>query len=123
MSALKNQLKHKAVLIFSGAMVLVSLFLLTGSVAVVSGAGRYQLDSWSHSNNNGTGQYGAFVIDTITGETQIVYLAQINNKTQRVIKNSLKKQFNYYDSKMAEYGHSIKESSKLDQKSQTGQPR
>lgn len=51
-----------------GLLVAVSLAILTGAYG--NSSGRYQVSAWS---GGGIG-YGAFVVDTTTGETKIVYL-------------------------------------------------
>jgi len=61
--------------------------------SAVSGVGRYQIDSWSMSSG---GQYGAFVIDSVTGETSLVFHAEIKNGETRIIKDGLGKPFHSY---------------------------
>ena len=69
-----------------GALLVISLAVLMG----VSGNsfGRYQISAWSGSSVG----YGAFVMDTTTGETKIVFM-NIGDKKQ----NHLGKPFSAID--------------------------
>ena len=58
---------------------IVSLLLIFILGAANQSVGRYQLDAWGGS---GIG-FGAFVIDTATGETKIVYLNTGMDTAQR----------------------------------------
>jgi hypothetical protein len=51
-----------------GVLLAVSLALLTGAYA--NSFGRYQVSAWG----GGSIGYGAFVVDTSTGETKMVYM-------------------------------------------------
>ncbi|HIG41502.1 MAG: hypothetical protein ABGY96_23820 [bacterium] len=115
--------KKKTRLLLQSTVAIVGLFFLTGNVSIVSGTGRYQLESWGFSSGAGTGMYGAFVIDTATGTTQIVYQAEITPKSRLVMKNLLGKHFNAYSEKTIEDGRSIKEANKLYKKATTERPR
>ncbi len=56
--------------------------------------GRYQLSSWATSFGKDSGVLGAFVIDTVSGETKTVYSRIYGNPPRtKVIKNDLKKPF------------------------------
>ncbi len=56
--------------------------------------GRYQISSWATSFGKESGALGAFVIDTVSGETKTVYSRIYGNPpSTRVIKNDLKKPF------------------------------
>ncbi len=78
------------------------LLLLTGAMND-SGApgsanlnfGRYRLSSWATSFGDKGGAMGAFVIDTVSGETRTVYSRTFGTAPMGgdVIKNDLKKPF------------------------------
>lgn len=70
---------------FLGALLVLSLVLLIG--AYENSCGRYQLSAWSAG---GIG-FGAFVVDTTTGEAKMVYLNSGEDK-----QNHLGKPFNAY---------------------------
>ena len=56
--------------------------------------GRYQLSSWATSVGKDSGALGAFVIDTVSGETKTVYSRIYGNPPEsKVVKNDLKKPF------------------------------
>ncbi len=85
-----------------GMLVVIGLMILTGAhssfeetPALVLPNGRYQISAWG-ANFGRTigGGFGAFIVDTVSGETKIVYtsLYGINGK-ENVIKNNLKKSF------------------------------
>jgi len=74
------------------------LLALTGADFVdqqpTLGFGRYQLSSWATSFGKDSGALGAFVIDTVSGETKTVYSRIYGNPPDtRIIKNDLKKPF------------------------------
>lgn len=56
--------------------------------------GRYQLSSWATSFGEKGGAVGAFVIDTVSGETRTVYSRTYGPPMESsVIKNDLKKPY------------------------------
>lgn len=57
--------------------------------------GRYQLSSWATPFGDQGGAMGAFVIDTVSGETKTVYSRTFGPAAMEgeVIKNDLKKSF------------------------------
>lgn len=56
--------------------------------------GRFQISSWATSFGNNSGGVGAFVIDTITGETKTVYSRIYGAPEEgKILKNDLKKPF------------------------------
>jgi len=56
--------------------------------------GRFQISSWATSFGNNSGGVGAFVVDTITGETKTVYSRIYGAPVEgKLIKNDLKKPF------------------------------
>ncbi len=78
--------------------------LLTGAYQVVEiegsnppltlDNGRYQLSSWATSIGDNNGVIGAFVIDTVSGETKTVYSREYGPKMEsNTVKNDLKKPF------------------------------
>jgi hypothetical protein len=66
---MKNKLNHERLkFFFLGVLLAVCLAVLMGAYS--NSLGRYQVSAWSGS---GIG-YGAFVMDTTTGKTKIVYM-------------------------------------------------
>jgi hypothetical protein len=66
---MKNKLKReKLKFFFLGVLLAVSLAVLMGAYG--NSPGRYQVSAWSGS---GIG-YGAFVVDTTTGNTKMIYM-------------------------------------------------
>lgn len=59
--------------------------------------GRYQLSSWATPFGDQGGAMGAFVIDTVSGETKTVYSRTFGTTAMEgeVIKNDLKKPFSF----------------------------
>lgn len=56
--------------------------------------GRFQISSWATSFGSNSGGVGAFVIDTVTGETKTVYSRIYGAPEEgKLIKNDLKKPF------------------------------
>ena len=74
-----------------------AILFLTGSVEYSHSTlnfGRYQLSSWATQVNNNSGVIGAFVMDTVSGETKTVYIRTYGQPGKSsVIKNDLKKAF------------------------------
>jgi len=57
--------------------------------------GRYAISSWATQVDVKSGVVGAFVLDTVSGETRTVYLRTYGDVPKsEVIKNDLKKPFN-----------------------------
>ena len=78
--------------------------LLTGAYQVVEiegsntpltlDNGRYQLSSWATSIGDKGAIIGAFVIDTVSGETKTVYSREYGPQVKsKTVKNDLKKPF------------------------------
>lgn len=66
---MKNRLKRDRLkFFFLGALLAVCLAVLMGAYA--NSFGRYQVSAWG----GGSIGYGAFVVDTSTGETKMVYM-------------------------------------------------
>jgi len=86
-----------------GVGVTLMFLLLTGAYQVVEiegtpalalDNGRYQLSSWATSVGDKGGVIGAFVIDTVTGETRTVYSREYGPGLEsKIVKNELKKPF------------------------------
>jgi hypothetical protein len=56
--------------------------------------GRFQISSWATSFGNNSGGVGAFVVDTVTGETKTVYSRIYGAPEEgKIVKNDLKKPF------------------------------
>ena len=83
----RNRTYEKLKFFLLGVLMAVSLLLLMGAYGNTSG--RYQVSAWS---GNGIG-YGAFVVDTATGETKIAYLNAGIDK-----ENNLEKSFEEFKS-------------------------
>lgn len=72
---MKNRLKRERLKYFIlGVLLMIGLVVLTG--ATQSYPGRYQVSAWSA---NGIG-FGAFITDSSTGETKMVYLNSSKEK-------------------------------------------
>lgn len=57
--------------------------------------GRYQLSAWGTQLGENGGAVGAFVMDTVSGETRTAYIRTYGDTPQsRVVKNDLKQPFN-----------------------------
>jgi hypothetical protein len=56
--------------------------------------GRYAISSWATQIDSKSGVVGAFVLDTVSGETRTVYIRTYGNVPEtKVEKNDLKKPF------------------------------
>lgn len=82
---------------FLGLLAALGLLLLTGAVETsqtVIQHNRYQLSSWSSQISASAGVFGAFVMDTNTGETKIVYAKVYGEPSPgKVVKDDLGKAF------------------------------
>lgn len=68
---MKNERKFERLKFFLlGVLLAISLTVLTGAYANSNSFGRYQVSAWSGSSVG----FGAFIVDTTTGETKMVYL-------------------------------------------------
>lgn len=57
--------------------------------------GRYQISSWATQLDSNSGVVGAFVMDTVSGETRTVYMRAYGKVPEsEVKKNDLKRPFN-----------------------------
>lgn len=80
-----------------GIAVVTGILFLTGADSLSPPApnyGRFQISSWATSFGNNSGGVGAFIIDTITGETKTVYSRIYGAPEEgKILKNDLKKPF------------------------------
>ncbi len=80
-----------------GILTLTGILLLTGAAdktAPTLNYGRYQLSAWATQLDRNSGIIGAFVMDTVSGETKTVYLREYGDIPEsRIAKNDLKKSF------------------------------
>lgn len=91
----------KAKYFFLGVAAALFFLVLTGAVdyqgsssSAVLGFGRYQLSSWATSFGEKGGAVGAFVIDSVSGETRTVYSRTFGPAMEsNVVKNDLKKPY------------------------------
>jgi hypothetical protein len=69
-STKENIRLEKAKCFLLGVLVVIGILILSGAYTDTNAPGRYQLAAWGA----GSIGFGAFVIDTVSGETKIVYL-------------------------------------------------
>ncbi len=99
----RNTVWRERLLFFSlGALSLGGIFLLLGAAADYQAStlnyGRYQISSWATQLDKNSGAVGAFVMDTVSGETRTVYMRTYGKPpASRAIKNDLKKPFHAID--------------------------
>jgi hypothetical protein len=91
--------RHRVLYFLFGATCLAGIFLLLGAASDHNNGplsfGRYQLSSWATRIGEDSGVVGAFVIDTVTGETRTVYVRNYGNvPSNHIVVNDLKKHFN-----------------------------
>ena len=89
----KQQLKY----FLLGVGSILTIVLLGASTDYSSSSlnfGRYQLSSWATQLNDEGGVVGAFVMDTVSGETKTVYIRTYGDPGKsKLVKNNLKKTF------------------------------
>jgi hypothetical protein len=96
----KNSVWRERLLFFSlGAFCLLVVSLLMGAASDYQNAtlnfGRYQMSAWATRLNQESGAIGAFVMDTVSGETRTVYMRTYGKPGKsKVVRNDLKKPFN-----------------------------
>ena len=91
---------RERILFFSlGCVSLLIVSLLMGAASDYQNStlnfGRYQISSWATQLSDESGAVGAFVMDTVSGETRTVYIRTYGDTGKStVIRNDLKKPFN-----------------------------
>lgn len=94
-----NSVWRERLLYFTfGALGLMGVTLLLGAASDYQhntlNYGRYQLSAWGTQIGKNGGAVGAFVMDTVSGETRTAYIRTYGDiPSSRVIKNDLKKPF------------------------------
>ena len=89
----------KAKYFFLGIVATLFFLVLTGAIdyqgsSTALSSGRYQLSSWATSFGEKGGSVGAFVIDTVSGETRTVYSRTYGTPMESIVfKNDLKKPY------------------------------
>jgi hypothetical protein len=82
-----KQPKGRVYFFFLGVLMVLAVFLLMGADAPAPSYGRYQISAWGDST-----AHGAFIVDTTSGETKIVYRYKEENGGQKV-RDHLNKSF------------------------------
>ncbi len=98
----KKILRDKILYFSLGALSLTVVGLLMGAASDYQGSnnstlnfGRYAISSWATQVDGKSGVVGAFVLDTVSGETRTVYIRTYGDVPKsEVTKNDLKKPFN-----------------------------
>lgn len=98
MKANKSEWREKLFFFALGALSLVTITFLLGAASDFQNQtlnyGRYQLSSWGTQIGDDSGAVGAFVMDTVSGETRTAYIRTYGTPpASRVLKNDLKKPF------------------------------
>ncbi len=99
----RNRVWQERLLFFVlGAVSLGIVTLLLGASSDYKAAtlnyGRYQISSWATQLDENSGAIGAFVMDTVSGETRTVYMRTYGKPPiSRSVKNDLKKAFHAID--------------------------
>lgn len=91
--------RERLVFFVLGAVSLCGMMLLLGAASDYQNStlnfGRYQLSSWATQVDGGSGVIGAFVLDTVSGETRTAYIRTYGDVPKtHAVKNSLKQPFN-----------------------------
>ena len=71
-----------------GALVVIAAVFLTGMDAPAPNYGRYQISAWGDAT-----AHGAFIVDTATGETKIVYRYKETDNQRTKERDNLGKTF------------------------------
>lgn len=95
----QNRWREKLLYFAFGALSLALVSLLLGAASDYKNStlnfGRYQLAAWATQVDDKSGLVGAFVMDTVSGETRTAYIRAYGDlPPSRVIKKDLKKPFN-----------------------------
>ena len=97
---IKKSVWRDRIFFFSlGAFCLLVVSLLMGAASDYQNStlnfGRYQISSWATQLGAESGAIGAFVLDTVSGETRTVYMRTYGDPGKgKLVKNGLKKPFN-----------------------------
>jgi len=98
----KKAMRDKFLYFSLGALSLLGISLLMGAATdyqnnnnTTLNFGRYAISSWATQLDNKSGVVGAFVLDTVSGETRTVHIRTYGDVPKsEVVKNDLKKPFN-----------------------------
>ena len=98
----KKAMRDKFLYFSLGALSLLGVSLLMGAATdyhnnnnATLNFGRYAISSWATQLDNKSGVVGAFVLDTVSGETRTVHIRTYGEVPKsEVVKNDLKKPFN-----------------------------
>ncbi len=97
----KKKLREKIIYFSLGAFSLLGVSLLMGAATdyhnnnATLNFGRYAISSWATQLDSKSGVVGAFVLDTVSGETRTVYIRTYGEVPKsEVVKTDLKKPFN-----------------------------
>ncbi len=82
--------------ILMGMGFVIGLLILLGSSSTPHIHGRYQISSWGSRFGENSGGCGAFIVDTMTGETKTAYTLLYGDKNHGEVErvNNLRKPFN-----------------------------
>jgi hypothetical protein len=102
MEKTRTTLREKLQYISLGAIGVAVIALLMGSASdyinnknTTLNFGRYAMSSWATQIDSKSGVVGAFVLDTVSGETRTVYIRTYGDVPKsELVKNDLKKPFN-----------------------------
>ena len=99
MNSKKSEWRERVFFFSLGCVFLLVVSLLMGAASDFQNGtlnfGRYQISSWATQLNAESGAVGAFVLDTVSGETRTVYMRTYGNPGKSsVVRNHLKKPFN-----------------------------
>lgn len=91
----KSGIKDRFVFILMGALATAVIFLLVGATDIAAPHyGRYQVSAWSSPVGRDAVGVGAFIVDTATGETRMVFNRSFTaSELDRKVKNELCKTF------------------------------
>ena len=98
----KKVVREKILYFSLGALSLLGVGLLMGAATdyqnnnnATLNFGRYAISSWATQLDSKSGVVGAFVLDTVSGETRTVYIRTYGEVPKsEVVKTDLKKPFN-----------------------------
>jgi hypothetical protein len=98
----KKSFKEKVLYFSLGVLSLAVVGFLLGATVEYQNSnnatlnfGRYAISSWATQLDSKSGVVGAFVLDTVSGETRTVYLRTYGDVPKsEMVKNDLKKPFN-----------------------------